>query len=475
MPQDKYDLGIIGLATMGRSLALNFLDHGHRISVWNLEPELTRAFAGVEPRDGLHAADSLADLINSLAPPRRVLLMIKAGAPVDDVIESIQEHLDDGDMVIDGGNAHFEDTRRRESALRARGIDFVGLGVSGGETGARYGPSLMVGASSRAWTNLEAVLRSIAAHGASGPCVDHMGTDGAGHFVKMVHNGIEYADMQLIAETYDLLRRGSGLPATAIAELFELWNGGPLQSYLIELTAQVLTKLDDVSGEPLVESILDAAEQKGTGRWTVQTALELGTAVPTIAAAVDARALSSRKAEREAASGLLSGPRLDAEQTLADDGFHNAFHNAVLAAKICAYAQGMSLIRAGSETFGWQIDLARPARVWTGGCIIRARLLDDIIAAYENNPDLQNLVLDPALVETLEQTVPALRQIAAWASGAGIPIPAFAASLAWFDSVRSARLPQNLTQAQRDAFGAHTYIRLDDPSGTPVHTQWLSN
>ncbi|HET7619460.1 MAG TPA: NADP-dependent phosphogluconate dehydrogenase, partial [Vicinamibacterales bacterium] len=372
--------------------------------------------------------------------------------------------LDEGDILIDGGNSWFQDTRRREAALRESRRHFVGCGVSGGEEGARFGPSLMPGGSVEAWNRIRDVLEAIAAKTEAGPCVTHVGPDGAGHFVKMVHNGIEYGDMQLIAETYDVLHRGLGLPTPETADVFERWNEGPLESFLMELTASVCRVIDPATQQPLVDLILDKAGQKGTGRWTVQVALDLGVAIPTIAAAVDARVLSSLRDERVAASRVLRGP--DTAAAFADDDRRAVIDDLELAlygARIGAYAQGMALIAAGSAEYNWRIDRAEIGRIWKGGCIIRARLLDPVRAAFGRDPDLVNLVLDPAMRDEIVRAEGPWRRTVARAARAGIPVPALSAGLAWLDSYRTARLPQNLTQAQRDAFGAHTYERLDRP------------
>jgi 6-phosphogluconate dehydrogenase len=464
------DFGMIGLAVMGRNLALNINDHGFSVAVWNLEPEVTDAFMAENQGRTLVATKSLAELVQALARPRRIMMMIKAGKPVDLVLEKLVPLLDQGDIVIDGGNTHFQETRRREAELRARGISFVGMGVSGGEEGARHGPSLMPGGEPAAYERLRPVLEAIAASTESGPCVTHVGPDGAGHFVKMVHNGIEYGDMQLIAEVYDLLGRGLGMSAAQMAELFQRWNEGPLSSFLIELTAKILTVKDQASGKPLVELVVDRAGQKGTGRWTGEFALELGIPIPTIAAAIDARLISSMKEEREVASARLRPitvppPEGDRQALTA------AVADALLCSKICSYAQGMHLIRAGSECYKWNISLREMARIWKGGCIIRARLLDPIMHAFER--DLPNLLIDDALGAQVQAGQAGWRKALALATGLGIPTPALFASLAYFDSYRTARLPQNLTQAQRDAFGAHTYERIDQP-GKVLHTDWLS-
>ena len=341
------------------------------------------------------------------------------------------------------------------------------MGVSGGEAGARYGPSLMFGGSKSAWKNLEDQLSTIAAKSDLGSCAEYIGPDGAGHFVKMIHNGIEYGDMQVIAESYDILSRGLKLTANEISEIFRDWNEGPLQSYLIEISAAVLAKQDPITDKPLVDLVLDSAEQKGTGRWAAQTALDLGIPIPTIAASIDARSISSRKTEREAAAKKLPGVS-NTNITITSE----TIGNALLAAKLCAYTQGMQLIRAGSERYNWNINLADPIRVWTGGCIIRARLLREIINALSEAPDVDNLLISPSITDMISQAIPGLREVLQAATQSGIPIPAFSASLSWYDAIRSPRLPQNLTQSQRDAFGAHTYKRIDDPE-TAVHTEWL--
>ena len=467
-----FDLGIVGLATMGRSLALNFFDHGISVACWNLEPELTRALVESEPGLAGGAAESLEGLVGSLNRPRRILLMIKAGKPVDDVLASLTPLLDAGDIVIDGGNTLFHETRRRCLELKARGIEFVGLGVSGGEAGARSGPSMMAGASETAWGHLEPLLAPIAAQTRHGPCVARMGPDGAGHFVKMVHNGIEYGDMQCIAEAYDLMHRGWQMDISRIAGCFAHWNDGPLQSYLVDLTTTVLRKRDD-KGAPLIEAIYDSAGQKGTGRWTVQLALDLGVAVPTISAAVDARILSSHQEDRMVLSRSPTGTSRPAPAEV-DDAALTALEGALYAARICAYAQGLLLIDAGSAEFGWDVPLTAPLRVWTGGCIIRARLLDVLIDSFATTPPQANLLLHTAVQSAVEKNLPHLRRTVSSAALIGIPVPALAASLSWLEAWHSARLPQNLTQAQRDAFGAHTWQRLSDPEGPPVHSDWFS-
>jgi 6-phosphogluconate dehydrogenase len=452
-------------------LALQILSRGVPVAVWNLEPEWVDEFLQAHPDKAFQGTKSFEALAAALERPRRIIMMIPAGKPVDETIEKLRPVLEAGDVLIDGGNSWFEDTRRREAALRPTGIHFVGCGVSGGEEGARFGPSLMPGGSVESWTQLKDVLEAIAARTEAGPCVTHVGPDGAGHFVKMVHNGIEYADMQLIAEAWDLLRRGLGLAPAETADVFDEWNRGRLESFLVELTARVCRVADPETGKPLVDMVLDKAGQKGTGRWTAQVALELAVAIPTIASAIDARVLSSMKDERVAASRLIGGPdaaagfaSVDRKEAVADIGA------ALYAARICSYAQGMALIRAGSAKYDWNINLAEIGRIWKGGCIIRARLLDPVRKAFEAQPALANLLLDRAIGDLVEGAQAAWRRTVGRGAASGIPLPAHSSALAYFDSYRTARLPQSLTQAQRDAFGAHTYERTDRPGA--VHSEW---
>ncbi|MDP9267113.1 MAG: NADP-dependent phosphogluconate dehydrogenase [Acidobacteriota bacterium] len=464
------DFGVIGLGVMGQNLALNIEDHGQSVAVWNLETEWVDRFVAANGARQIIGTKTLQDFVQSLARPRRVLMMIKAGEAVDEMLGKLAPLLAAGDIVIDGGNSFFKDTQRRENEMRARHLNFFGMGVSGGEEGARHGPSLMPGGDREAYEHMRPVLEAIAAKSDSGPCVTYVGPDGAGHFVKMVHNGIEYGDMQLIAEVYDLLRKSLGLEAAELAEIFSGWNRGPLESYLIDITAQILTVNDSKTGKALVDSVLDRAGQKGTGKWTVQVALDLGVPIPTIAAALDARILSSMKEERVAASSQYGrpSPRYQGDRQELIDSVRDALG----AAKICSYAQGMSLMRAGSQEYRWGIDLREMARIWKAGCIIRARLLDDILHAFERRADLPNLLLDREFQRMITAAEAGWRRVVTAAVALGIPLPAMTASLAYFDSYTSANLPQNLTQAQRDFFGAHTYQRADDPSGAPVHTDW---
>jgi 6-phosphogluconate dehydrogenase len=463
--------GMIGLAVMGSNLALNIEEHGFSVAVWNREPERTKQFLAANEGKKFTAAATLEELVAALEKPRRIMMMIKAGAPVDEMLDRLLPLLEPGDVVIDGGNSWFKETQARAKRLLEHDLHFVGSGVSGGEDGARFGPSLMPGGTRESWDSIREIFEAIAARSDSGPCVAYCGPDGAGHFVKMVHNGIEYGDMQLIAEAYDLLRRGLGCDASELAAIFDRWNEGPLQSFLIEITARIFRKLDPQTNGPLVEKVLDKAGQKGTGKWTAQVALDLGVPVPTIAAAIDARVLSSMKDERVAASSLLSGPSIvpptDRERFIRD------VHDALYAAKICSYAQGFALMHAGSREWNWSIDLREMARIWKAGCIIRAKFLDSIMRAYERRPDLPNLLVDDTFRAALADSNDPWRRCVTFAQSSGIPIPAFSASLAYYDSYRTASLPQNLTQAQRDYFGAHTYQRNDAGAGTPfVHTEW---
>lgn len=465
------DLGVVGLGVMGQNLALNALDHGFRVAVWNRSTATTDAFVAANPGKSLVPTHTLAELVQALAPPRRILLMITPGPPVDEAIGHLEPLLARGDVVIDGGNSWFRDTQRREAALAPAGLSFIGSGVSGGEEGARFGPSLMPGGPRVAYDVIRPLVEAIAAKTRFGPCVTWIGPDGSGHFVKMVHNGIEYGVMQLIAETYDALRTGLRLSNDEIAAVFARWNRGRLESFLVELTARVLRVRAEDGVQHLVDVVEDAAAQKGTGKWTNEIALELAVPVPTIAAALDARVLSSLRAERLAAARRLKGPapRRWPGTTRA---WIAALEDALFGSTICAYAQGMALIRAASAAYQWNVDLPEVARIWTGGCIIRARLLVRIMAAFRARPDLANLLVDPALARDVRRVDRRWRTVVAQAVRSGIPVGALSASLAYVDAYRAARLPQNLTQAQRDAFGAHTYHRLDRPGAGAIHSSW---
>lgn len=462
--------GVIGLGVMGQNLALNINDHGQSVAVWNLEPDWVSRFVASHPGKQFVGNTDLAQFVRSLERPRRMLMMIKAGDPVDEMLERIAPLLEAGDIVIDGGNSFFKDTQRREAAMRARGLNFFGMGVSGGEEGARHGPSLMPGGAESAYQHVQKTLEAIAAKTDSGPCVTYVGADGAGHYVKMVHNGIEYGDMQLIAEAYDMLRHSLGMSAQEIAAVFAEWNKGPLSSYLIEISAKILTAIDPETHKPLVDMVLDKAGQKGTGKWTAQIALDLGIPIPTISAALDGRILSSMKDERLVANAEYK--RTPQRYTGDRKDFIAAISHALYASKICSYAQGMSLIAAGAREWKWKISLREIARIWKGGCIIRALLLDPIMHAFEKQPGLPNLLLDSDFKSRIETAIPAWRKVVSTAASLGIPTPAFSASLAYFDAYTSAQLPQNLTQAQRDFFGAHTYQRADHPEAGFVHSDW---
>ena len=463
-------IGMIGLAVMGENLALNIARNGFAIAVFNRDTSKVDKFLHRAEGKQVIGAYSIQDFVNSLEKPRKIILLVKAGGPVDAVLEQLKPLLDSGDIVIDGGNSFFEDTRRREKEMKEAGFNFIGSGVSGGESGALWGPSLMPGGDRDAYEQIRPIWEAIAAKVDDGPCVAYIGPDGAGHFVKMVHNGIEYGDMQLIAEAYDILRNALGLEASELANVFAKWNEGDLNSYLIEITAKIFTVGDPSGTGALVDKILDVAGQKGTGKWTAETALELGVAIPTMQAALDSRVLSGLKTERVEASKQLPGPSekfSGNKQELID-----AVHDALYASKICSYAQGMNVIRRGSDEYKWNVNLGELSRIWKGGCIIRAQFLDKIKQAYQRRGDLPNLLLDPDFKAWALEAQPRWRQAVTTAQSLGIPAAAMSASLAYFDTYRAANLPLNLTQAQRDFFGSHTYQRTDDPSGGFVHTEW---
>ncbi len=465
-------IGLVGLAVMGENLALNIERHGFPIAVYNRDPEkvdhlLENRAKGLQ----FFGAHTAADFVRLIERPRKIVLLVKAGQPVDWTIEQLRPHLEAGDIVIDGGNSWYEDTERRQKELAASAIRFIGSGVSGGEEGALWGPSLMPGGERDAYEEIRPIWEAIAAKVDDGPCVTYIGPGGSGHFVKMIHNGIEYGDMQLIAEAYDILHRGLGYSADRLAEIFAKWNEGVLSSFLIEITAKIFRAKDSESGQPLVDLIVDKAGQKGTGLWTSKVALDLGVAIPTIDAAIMARLLSARKTERVEASRVLPGPNAQVSRSDEDD-IVRAVHDALYAAKICSYTQGMALLRTASETFHWDLHLGEIARIWKGGCIIRAQFLDGIREAYAKRPTLPSLLLDERFREAMANSQPGFRRAIAFAQSLGIPCLAFSSSLAYYDSYRSERLPQNLTQAQRDFFGAHTYERIDKPDVGPVHTDW---
>ncbi|MFL5761616.1 MAG: NADP-dependent phosphogluconate dehydrogenase [Thermomicrobiales bacterium] len=471
--RDNRHIGIVGLAVMGENLALNIERNGFPISVYNRTAERTKEFLS-KRASGLDVQGtfSIEDFASSLARPRRILVMVKAGAPVDAVIAEMKPHLDPGDMIIDGGNSFFKDTERRSAELERESLRFVGMGVSGGEEGALWGPSLMPGGPASAYEILEPMLVAIAAKSESGPCVTHIGPGGSGHYVKMVHNGIEYGDMELIAEIYDVMRRALGMSAAEISDVFEDWNEGKLASFLIEITAKVLDYQDPETGTPLVDLILDQAEQKGTGRWTSESALELATPVPTIDAAVFARTISAMKDRRIAANAVLSGPP-KSPQSARSDEILGDLENALYFAKISSYAQGMALLRAASTSYSYGLNLAEITRIWKAGCIIRAALLDTIMQAFGQQPDLENLLLATGIAPVINENARSIRRVLNVARESGLPVPALSASLDYVDSYRTASLPANLTQAQRDFFGAHTYRRIDKPG--VFHTEWLKH
>jgi len=471
----KRTFGVIGLAVMGENLALNVESRGFPIAVYNRTASKTKEF--METRavgKDVKAAYSLEEFVQILERPRKILVMVKAGPPVDAVIEQLKPLLEEGDMIIDGGNSLYEDTERRTRDLESTTkLGFVGMGVSGGEEGALHGPSLMPGGTEFAYRELEPILTKIAAQVDDGPCVTYVGPGGAGHYVKMVHNGIEYGDMQLIAEAYDVLKNGLGLSNQQLHETFAEWNRtDELNSYLIEITADIFKYVDPETGHHLVDLILDSAGQKGTGRWTVLSSLELGVSIPTIYAAVNARVMSAYKDERVAAAKELPGPG----ETYPGDAalFVNKVRDALYCSKMCSYAQGMALIAKASQEFNYNISLPESARIWKGGCIIRAGFLDKIRKAFAENPGLPNLLLAPEFKQSILDRQEAWREVLVLANKLGIPVPAFSSSLDYFDSYRRANLPQNLTQAQRDYFGAHTYERTDKPRGEFFHTEWMA-
>jgi len=465
-------MGVVGLGVMGASLARNIESKGLAVAGYDLDAAKTRAFIeGPAKGTDIIGVDRPERLMEVLERPRRVLMMVPAGPAVDSVIAHLQPHIQPGDILIDGGNSLFRHTDRRSDAAAAAGFHFVGAGVSGGQQGALLGPSIMPGGPREAWEALADIFRAIAAKAEDGePCVDYMGPRGAGHYVKMVHNGIEYGDMQLIAEAYDLLHRGAGLSARELAGVFREWNDGELHSYLIEITATVLDRVDEDTGLPLVDVILDEAQQKGTGKWMSKTAFDVGAAIPTVNAAVEARILSSLKKERVIASRVLRGPAPNGSGDRAR--LIDAARQALYASKITSYAQGLAMLRIASTEFGYGIDPGTVAKIWRAGCIIRASLLGDIRQAFARDPHLVNLLLDPSFREAIAARQEAWRYVVQTAVGMGIPVPATSGSLAYYDAYRTARLPANLTQAQRDYFGSHTYHRVD--RGGVFHTNWTA-
>lgn len=469
----KSAIGLVGLGVMGENLALNIERNGFKISIFNRSHAKVVEFVeGRGKGKNVVGCPDEKSFVESLATPRMIILLVKAGDAVDQTIEKLKPYLEKGDIIIDGGNSHFTDTIRRETALAKEGIFLVGSGVSGGEEGALWGPSLMPGGNKEAYAKVQPIWEAVAAKVEGSPCVVYLGPDGAGHFVKMVHNGIEYGDMQLIAEIYDMLSRVVGLSAPEIAAVFTRWNKGLLDSFLIEITSQILTAVDQETKKPLVDLILDKAGQKGTGKWTSQAALDLGVPVPTIDAALTGRVLSSMKDERVAASKVFSKVADEVNGNDKNPDLLDHLEKALYGSKICSYAQGMALIKAGSDHYNWGVDMAECARIWRGGCIIRAQLLERIRIAFARNKELPNLLMDPEFANWMIASHESMREVVKEAVSRGIPVPALSASLAYFDSYRSSRLPQNLTQAQRDFFGAHTYERVDKPEVGFVHTEW---
>ena len=472
MSEASCDIGLIGLAVMGQNLVLNMNDHGYKVAVFNRTVSKVDDFIADEAKGtqvvGAHSIEELAALLKR---PRRIMLMVKAGDTVDQMIDHILPHLEAGDIVIDGGNSLFTDSNRRTKDLAEKGILFIGTGVSGGEDGARFGPSIMPGGNPAAWPHMKDIFQAISAKVEDGtPCCDWVGENGAGHYVKMVHNGIEYGDMQLICEAYDLLQRGLGLKADELAEVFTEWNKGELDSYLIEISSQIFAKKDE-DGQPIVDKILDTAGQKGTGKWTVFSSLDLGQPVTLIGESVFARCLSALKEERVNASKILEGP---VSKTAASDRteFIENVRRALYCSKIISYAQGYMLLRAAAKENGWNLNMGGIALMWRGGCIIRSRFLGKIKEAFDKNPGIENLLLDSFFFEALNKYQASWRNALVHAIQMGVPTPAFSTALAFFDGYRTARLPANLLQAQRDFFGAHTYERIDKPRGEFSHTNW---
>ena len=469
-------IGVVGLAVMGSNLARNFARNGHTVAVYNRSTEKTRNFMANHGAEGdFIPSETITDFVASLEKPRRAIIMVQAGNATDAVIHQLADAMDDGDIIIDGGNALYTDTIRREQEIADRGLNFVGAGISGGEEGALNGPAIMPGGPEKTWEALGPLLESIAANVDGVPCVTHIGPDGAGHFVKMVHNGIEYADMQVIGEAYQLLRYGAGMTPAEIAEVFRTWTAGDLDSYLIDITAEVLAQVDAETGKPLIDLIVDSAGQKGTGRWTVKAALDLGIPVTGIGEAVFARALSGATNQRQATIGNLPSGTLTtlAELGVDRDTFIEDVRRALYASKLVAYAQGFDEITAGSADHNWNVDPRDLATIWRGGCIIRAKFLNRIVEAYNANPELPTLLLDPYFKAELAGLIDSWRRVVTLATQIGQPIPVFASSLSYYDSLRIDRLPAALIQGQRDYFGAHTYQRVDKP-GT-YHTLWSGN
>ena len=467
--KQQAQIGVVGLAVMGSNIARNFARNGHTVAVYNRSPEKTRALIADHGDEGSFVpSETIEDFVASLERPRRALIMVQAGPATDAVIDQLADAMEEGDIIIDGGNSLYTDTIRREKAIRARGLHYVGAGISGGEEVALNGPSIMPGGPAESYESLGPLLESVSAHVDGVPCCTHISTDGAGHFVKMVHNGIEYADMQVIGEAYQLLRDAAGMTPAEIADVFREWNAGDLDSYLVEITAEVLSQVDAETGKPLVDVIVDAAGQKGTGRWTVKAALDLGIPTTGIGEAVFARALSSSLDQRAAARDLPSGEVTGGPEDR--DEFIEKVRRALYASKIVAYSQGFDEINAGAAEYGWDIDRGALATIWRGGCIIRARFLNRIKEAYDRNPELPALLLDPYFRDQVSECLDAWRDVVVTATRMGLPTPVFSSSLAYYDALRAERLPAALIQGQRDFFGAHTYRRTDKDGS--FHTLW---
>jgi 6-phosphogluconate dehydrogenase len=468
----KQQIGVIGLAVMGKNLALNIESRGYSVSVYNRSADKTEEFLKNEAEGkNFKGTYSVEEFVNSLEKPRKILLMVKAGGPTDATIDALKPHLEKGDILIDGGNTFFQDTIRRNKELEEAGLHFIGTGVSGGEEGALKGPSIMPGGQKEAYELVEPILKAISAKVDEEPCCTYIGPNGAGHYVKMVHNGIEYGDMQLISEAYFIMKHVVGLSAEELHEVFAEWNKGELDSYLIEITADIFTKVDEETGKPLVDVILDTAGQKGTGKWTSQSALDLGVPLPIITESVFARFISAMKEERVKASKMLAGPEVKAFEGSKEE-LIEAVRKALYMSKICSYAQGFAQMRAASEEYDWNLNYGEIAMIFRGGCIIRAQFLQKIKEAYDRESGLANLLLDPYFKDIVENYQSALRQVLSIAIERGIPVPSFSSALAYYDSYRTETLPANLLQAQRDYFGAHTYQRVDKEG--IFHTEWFS-
>ncbi|MEM7697253.1 MAG: decarboxylating NADP(+)-dependent phosphogluconate dehydrogenase [Verrucomicrobiota bacterium] len=473
----KSDFGLIGLAVMGQNLVLNVESRGYRVSIYNRTTQTMKDFVAENPDRNLHGAETLEEFVGSLERPRKIMIMVKSTAAtdpsdrdaVDKVIDSLVPLLEEGDLIIDGGNTYFIHTQRRSEELAEKGLLFIGTGVSGGEEGALKGPSIMPGGPKASWEIIKPIFESISAKVGDDPCVTHIGTGGAGHYVKMVHNGIEYGDMQLICEAYQIFK-AAGFTTQEMAEVFAKWNEGELESYLIQISSKIFEQVDEETGQPIVELILDRAGQKGTGRWTILNAVDNAIVASTINAAVEARILSALRDQRLNAAPVFAKPSVSID--IPREELIQKVHDALYASKVISYAQGMDLIKNVGEKHDWGLDLGSIAKIWRGGCIIRARFLNRITEAYERDANLVNLMLDPFFTEILNRTQPSWREVINLAVTNAIPVPAFSASLSYFDSYRSERLPANLLQAQRDFFGAHTYERLDKPEGEFFHTDW---